>query len=56
MERLSGIVAENGSVASHLASVARECGVPMIVGCAGALDKLRPGQIVTLVAEHGAAR
>ena len=54
MERVSGIVAESGSVASHLASVARECGVPMIVGCAGALEKLRPGQIVTLVAEHGA--
>ena len=53
MERVSAIVAESGSVASHLASVARECGVPMIVNCTGAMAKLRPGQVVTLVAENG---
>lgn len=51
MDRVAGIVTESGSVASHLASVARECGVPMIVGCPQATTLLRGGQIVTLVAD-----
>lgn len=50
VEHMAGIIAESGSAASHLASVARENGVPMIVGCSGATTILQPGQMVTLIA------
>ena len=36
LPRLSGIVAETGSVLAHLAILAREAGVPTVVGYAGA--------------------
>jgi len=51
VERMAGIITESGSTASHLASVARENGVPMIVACPKATTSLHPGQLVTLVAE-----
>jgi pyruvate,water dikinase len=40
---LSGLVAETGSVLSHLAVLAREQGVPTAVGVQGALDRYPPG-------------
>jgi rifampicin phosphotransferase len=46
--RLSGLVAETGSVLSHLAILAREAGVATVVGYAGALDDLPEGAVVTV--------
>lgn len=52
--RIGGIIAETGSIASHLASVAREFRVPMLVDCPGATTRLHSGQEVTLLADIGA--
>jgi pyruvate,water dikinase len=46
LDRISGIVAASGSRASHLASVARERGVPVVVGCSPGV--LREGGVVTV--------
>ncbi len=48
---IKGIVADLGSVASHLASVAREFGLPMIVEAGDATHTLEHGAVVTLVAD-----
>ena len=40
---LGGLVAETGSVLSHLAILAREYGVPTVVGLAGATERLDDG-------------
>ena len=40
---LGGLVAETGSVLSHLAILAREYGVPTVVGLAGATERLDEG-------------
>ncbi|EGJ50606.1 PEP/pyruvate-binding domain-containing protein [Desulfocurvibacter africanus] len=49
--RVKAVVAERGSRASHFASVAREFGLPVLVGAVGARTMLRPGQAVTVDAE-----
>lgn len=49
--RLRAVVAERGSVAGHFASVAREFGVPTIVGMANAVSSLQSGQEVTVDAD-----
>jgi pyruvate,water dikinase len=51
--RLGALLAEVGTAASHLATVAREHRVPAIFGLAGA-QGLRQGQMVTVDAEQGA--
>lgn len=43
---LAGLVSETGSPLSHLAILAREHGVPTVVGMAGALNQFRPGDMV----------
>jgi pyruvate,water dikinase len=48
MGRISGIVTEVGSTTCHLASVAREFGVPMAVNVAGAIDHLEAEEEITL--------
>ena len=49
--RVRGVIATKGSAASHLASVAREFGVPMIVDTGRATDRWIQGQWVTLYAD-----
>ncbi len=49
--RVKAIVAERGSRASHFASVAREFGLPVLVGATGARKVLRAGQAVTVDAD-----
>lgn len=46
LPRLAGLVAETGSVPAHLAILAREQGVPTVVGHAGAVDGYPPGRVV----------
>ncbi|WP_329137197.1 PEP-utilizing enzyme [Streptomyces sp. NBC_01476] len=43
LPELAGLVAETGSVLSHLAVLAREYQVPTAVGVAGAVDRFPPG-------------
>ena len=51
MGRASALVAEQGSVAGHLANVAREFGVPTILGVEGATELLENSQPVTVDAD-----
>jgi pyruvate,water dikinase len=53
LPRLKGIVAETGSVLSHLAILAREAGVPTVVGYAGATDDLPEGALVLVDGDSG---
>ncbi len=48
LTRLAGVVSETGSVLAHLAILAREAGVPAVVGHAGALDDFTEGSIITV--------
>lgn len=54
MNHIKGLITEVGSVTSHLASVAREFGVPALLDLAGATQTLTDGQEITLVADTGA--
>jgi pyruvate,water dikinase len=49
----AAIVAEHGGLLGHGASLARELGVPCVVGCAGALATLRDGDEVWVDADAG---
>jgi pyruvate,water dikinase len=53
LPRLKGIVAETGSVLSHLAILAREAGVATVVGYAGATDDLPEGAVVHVDGDGG---
>lgn len=53
LPRLTGIVAETGSVLSHLAILAREAGVPTVVGYAGAMEDLPEGAVVEVDGDGG---
>jgi rifampicin phosphotransferase len=53
LPRLAGIVAETGSVLSHLAILAREARVPTVVGYAGATDDLPEGATVVVDGDGG---
>jgi pyruvate,water dikinase len=53
LPRLAGLVAETGSVLAHLAILAREAGVPTVVGAAGATGQFRAGEQVTVDGDTG---
>ena len=53
LSRLQGIVAETGSVLSHLAILAREAGVATVVGYAGATEDLPEGAVVFVDGDAG---
>ncbi len=48
-----GLVAEQGGVTSHGAILARELGMPAVVGCAGAVAQLQAGDWVWLDGDRG---
>ena len=53
LPRLAGIVAETGSVLSHLAILAREAGVATVVGYAGAMEDLPEGAVAFVDGDAG---
>ena len=53
---LGGLVSETGSVLSHLAILARELGVPTVVGVVGARELLPEGAVVVVDGTSGEVR
>lgn len=53
MKRAAAIVTEHGGRTCHAAIVARELGIPAIVGAGGAMKLLAPGQHVTVSCAEG---
>ena len=51
MGTVAGVIAATGSATGHMATVAREFGVPCLVGAEGAAGRLTDGQVVTLDAD-----
>ena len=55
MKTAGAIVTSRGGRTCHAAIVARELGVPAVVGAEGALEKLRTGAVVTVSCAEGEA-
>ena len=53
MKRASAIVTNRGGRTCHAAIIARELGIPAVVGCGDATEKLVDGQLVTVVCSEG---
>ncbi|HEX2223191.1 MAG TPA: PEP/pyruvate-binding domain-containing protein [Thermoanaerobaculia bacterium] len=53
---VSGLLIERGSILSHSAIVAREMGIPTIVGIPGLVSTLATGQMVTMDGAAGVVR
>ena len=53
MKRSAAIVTNRGGRTCHAAIIARELGIPAVVGCEDATDKLRDGQEVTVSCAEG---
>lgn len=43
-----GMVARNGGFTCHAASIARELGIPCVVGLGDSFDRLKDGQMATI--------
>ena len=54
MKRASAIVTNRGGRTCHAAIIARELGVPAVVGCGDATDVLKDGTLVTVSCAEGA--
>lgn len=53
MKRASAIVTNRGGRTCHAAIIARELGIPAVVGCGDATDQLRSGALVTVSCSEG---
>ncbi len=53
MKRASAIVTNRGGRTCHAAIIARELGIPAVVGCGDATDHLKDGQAVTVSCAEG---
>ncbi|WP_409522476.1 phosphoenolpyruvate synthase [Nitrincola sp. MINF-07-Sa-05] len=53
MKRASAIITNRGGRTCHAAIIARELGIPAIVGCGDATAKLNDGQLVTVSCAEG---
>ncbi len=56
ISRAAAVVAERGSLLSHTAIVARELGVPAVVGIAAATSLFTDGEVVTVDGDRGEVR
>ncbi|MFT4215709.1 MAG: PEP/pyruvate-binding domain-containing protein [Micropruina sp.] len=54
--RAAAVVVDHGGIASHAAIVAREYGIPAVMGCGSATATLRTGQQVTVDGDRGVVR
>jgi pyruvate, water dikinase len=53
MKKASAIVTNRGGRTCHAAIIARELGIPAVVGCGDATDKLAEGSLVTVACSEG---
>ena len=53
MKRASAIVTNRGGRTCHAAIIARELGIPAVVGCGNATDALKDGALVTVACSEG---
>ncbi|MEY2954160.1 MAG: hypothetical protein RLZZ401_2247 [Pseudomonadota bacterium] len=53
MKRASAIVTNRGGRTCHAAIIARELGIPAVVGCGDATEKLKEGTLVTVSCAEG---
>lgn len=53
MKRASAIVTNRGGRTCHAAIIARELGIPAVVGCGNATDRLLDGTLVTVACSEG---
>src|SRR5574343_564829 len=53
MKRASAIVTNRGGRTCHAAIIARELGIPAVVGCGDATEKLKDGEVVTVSCTEG---
>jgi pyruvate,water dikinase len=53
MKRASAIVTNRGGRTCHAAIIARELGIPAVVGCGDATEKLHNGALVTVACSEG---
>ncbi len=53
MKRASAIVTNRGGRTCHAAIIARELGIPAVVGCGDATEKLHDGALVTVACSEG---
>ncbi len=53
MKRASAIVTNRGGRTCHAAIIARELGIPAVVGCGDATETLKDGALVTVVCSEG---
>ena len=53
MKKASAIVTNRGGRTCHAAIIARELGIPAVVGCGDATDKLHEGALVTVACSEG---
>lgn len=51
--RCTALVSETGGLLDHGAAMARELGIPCVVGCAGAWAQLRDGTVITVDGDAG---
>ncbi|MEU6759815.1 PEP-utilizing enzyme [Streptomyces sp. NPDC046685] len=51
--RISAIVTDVGANLSHASIVARELGIPAVVGCGNATTRIRTGQRIRVDRRHG---
>ena len=53
MKRAAAIVTNRGGRTCHAAIIARELGIPAVVGCGDATETLKDGQLVTVACSEG---
>jgi pyruvate,water dikinase len=50
------VVVQEGGLLCHAAVMARELGIPAVIGCRGAMDRIGDGQLIEVDADGGVVR